>query len=627
MSAPQTKKHPSKKARKVKSASGLEARLTAWNEFLESRKNAAVIFLFLLSLALSMTYFFQAVNSPVMNMHKWDNSDMHFFDAWAKKITSGDWWGQEALHPFHDWHGDFAVEYFRQFPEAAAQYSYVADDPAQAETAKRSLMNDIYKGKTFHQEPLYTYMIALVYSIFGPHPKWVFFLQILLGAFTTVFVFLTSRHFFGSLTGFVAALFVTLCGSVMVYEMTLLRTTMTNFLMVLVVYLMLRAMTKQHWKEYALFGFGSGLAFLGQSFLVLFIVPAVIWMYWIKRKDPKTIIHASAWSGAFILILLPLLIRNSTVGVPLFSTASNAAITYIPSNVQQAYPMESFYVHMPTLVEIYHDTNGKIIPAIVESLKTFDSLGSFWRVYKDKIGGMFMWYEIPNNMNYYLYREIAPVLKILPVRYLFIAPLGLAGLLIGIWRYRWKIFPLLLMTLVTIAPLIIAGNMARYRTPLVIMLCIFAAYFLYEMISWAAAKNWKLFFGSVGLALLAFLFTSSREDPHQFVYYGFDFDTFYRHHYLEPLTKFEAEGNYEAYYQLTSKMVKNIPKYFHKVPLEQKIFKANEAESCRYVANFMESHLNILKYLNKNQEAAYYQERVNTLRARVEDFNRRAGTG
>ncbi|MEO5906936.1 MAG: hypothetical protein ABIQ11_09430, partial [Saprospiraceae bacterium] len=72
-------------------------------------------------------------------------------------------------------------------------------------------------------------------------------------------------------------------------------------------------------------------------------------------------------------------------------------------------------------------------------------------------------------------------------------------------------------------------------------------------------------------------------------------------------------------------MVSDIPDYFYEVPLQKKIIKGNEAESSRYVANLLETHANILKYRKQEQDAAYYDERVKTLRARIDDFNLRAG--
>jgi len=286
--------------------------------------------------------------------------------------------------------------------------------------------------------------------------------------------------------------------------------------------------------------------------------------------------------------------------------------------------MESFYVHMPTYVRIRHDGEGKMLPTVFASLRTFDSFGSFWKIYKKKIDGLFMWREIPNNMNYYLYREIAPILKILPARYFFIAPLGMAGLLLGLWRYRRKFVPFLLMTAACIIPLMIAGNLARYRTPLVIMMCLVAAYFIFDIGSLLFQKRWKPALIGLGIALAAFFYTSTIVPKTSFLWHGYDFDIFYRHFYMEDLLRLEAEGKHDEYLKLTSHMVDKLPGYFLTVPLSKKIVKSNESESSRHVANMLQSHKNILAFLNKKQEAAFFEDRIKILRARIDDFNARA---
>ncbi len=596
------------------------------NEIIEKHFRKAVLFVFTLSLGLSLIYFLQANNTPIMAYHKWDNSDMHFFDTWAKHITAGDWWGDEVLHPFHNWHADFAVEYFKQFPEVAARYDYVTTDSLQSVTAQKAFINDIYKGKTFHQEPLYTYMLAITYSVFGSDVKWIYFWQFLLAAFTSVLVFLTGRQLFGSLAGLIAALFVTLCGSIMVYEMTLLRTTLTNFFTVLLLYLFLKVFEKPDLKRTIIFGAASGFALLGQSYFILFLFPAWIWLVWEHRKKWKEIAPvALAYIGALLVVMSPLFIRNIKEGLSVGAMASHGAMAYIPMNVQNSGPMESFYVHMPTYVRIRHDGEGKMIPTVIASLRTFDSFKSFWSIYKKKIDGLFMWREIPNNMNYYLYREIAPILKMMPVRYFFIAPLGMTCLILGFWRYRRRFIPFLLMTAACIIPLMIAGNFARYRTPLEIMMSLAAAYFIVEILTLLYQKRWKPLFIGLGITLAAFIYTSTIVPKTTFLWQGWDFDIFYRHFYRDNLLKYEAEGKHEEYLKLTTHMADKIPDYFMTVPLTKKIVRSNEAEASRHVANMLQSHKNILAFLNKKQEAAFFEDRIRILKARIDDFNVRAG--
>lgn len=582
-------------------------------------------FLFVLSLALSAVYYAQSWKGPITSVYKWENSDMAFFDTWAKHIAAGDWLVDTMLHPYHAWHSDLAVEYFKQYPEIEAKY-VAQTDSLSTVIARRALINDIYKGKTYHQEPLYAYMLAVTYKLFGIDHQWVFFWQFLLAAFTSVLLYLVGKQFFNPLTGLIASLFVTLCGSIMVFQMVLIRTTMTNFFTVLLLYLFLKVLEAPTMKRQLIFGVASGIALLGQSYLILFLVPVWGYFLWMQRKNLREVVPAfAAGIGALLLVMMPLFIRNIKVGVPVTAMASQGAMAYIPMNIQESYPMESFFVHMPSLVKIRHETGGKMLRAVGECLNTFDSFERFWKVYKQKINGMFMWYEIPNNMNYYLFREIAPFLKILPVHYFFIAPLGLAGLLLGIWIYRKKILPLVLLTIVSMAPMMIAGDLARYRTPLVIMLSIFAAYFLIEVITQLREKNFKVALSAIGISVLAFLYTSTAVDNKTFVYIGSDFDTFYRNHYQDLLTTYEAAGDYDNYLKMTTEMVDNLPDYFLEVPLEKKITKGNEAICSRYVANFLESHFNILTYLKRTQEAAFFQDRIRILRARMDDFNLRAG--
>jgi len=623
------KKTPSKPVKKVIKPQKVSRSTRNWlleaNTFIEKHYRKVVLFLFGLSLALSVVYFIQGNKTPIMAFHKWDNSDMSFFDTWAKHIVAGDWWGHEVLHPFHSWHSDFAVEYFKQFPDIAADYNYVSTDSLQSVTAQKALINDIYKGKTFHQEPLYAYMLAITYKIFGADVKWVYFWQFLFAAFTCVLVFLTGRHLFGSLAGLIASLFVTLSGAIKVYEMTLLRTTLTNFFTVLLFYLFLKLLEKPDLKRSVIFGVASGFALLTQSYFILFLLPAWLWLIWEQRKQLKeTATMAFAYLGAVLIVMSPLFIRNIKEGLSVGAMASHGAMAYIPMNVQNSGPMESFYVHMPTYARIRHDGEGKMIPTVFASLRTFDSLGSFWKIYKKKIDGLFMWREIPNNMNYYLYREIAPILKILPARYFFIAPLGMAGFLLGLWRYRKQFVPFVLMTAACIIPLMIAGNLARYRTPLVIMMCLVAAFFIIETLTLLYEKRWKHALIGLGLAALAFVYTSTIVPKTQFLWYGYDLDVFYRYFYMDDLLKYEKEADHDKYLETTTHMVDKLPDYFLTVPMNKPIVRSNEAESSRHVANMLQSHRNILDFLNKKQEAAFFDERIKILRARIDDYNMRA---
>lgn len=545
---------------------------------------------------------------------------MAFFDTWAKYIRNTDWLVNTALHPYHDWHADLATEYFRQFPEIEAQY-VTQRDSAGIENAKRALINDIYKDKTYHQEPLYAYLLAVTYSIFGEDHRWVYFWQILMSAFTIMLVYLIGKKIFNPTAGLLSVLLVLFNGSITVFQMVLLRTTMTAFFTVLLLYLFVRLLENPAMRRNVLFGIASGFALLGQSIFILFIVPAWILFLWQQRKQLKSVIPPFAVNvGAMLLVMSPLFIRNIIADVPIASMASQGAMAYIPMNIQKAFPMESFYIDMPELARIRQETGGKMLKAVGECFKTFDDFSNFWRVYSQKINGLFMWFELPNNVNYYLFREIAPILKALPVSYYFIAPLGMAGMLMGIFRLRRKILPLVLMILVSMAPMLIAGNFARYRTPLVILFSLFAAYLLIEIITLFIQKKYKLAAISIGLIIPAFIYTSTTVPRDKFLYIAADFDTFYREHYIPLLSQKEAAADFPGYLKISTEMVDDLPDYFLSVPSSQPITQSNEAECSRHVALLLDSHHNILKYLKRDQEAAVFAERIRILVGRVEEY-------
>ena len=604
-------------------------RITRIEALLVSRKRWIMAGLFLLSVAVNTVYYQQAKDTPLQSMHRWNSSDMEFFDQSARYIAAGHWLCDTVLHPYHEWHNEFAKQYFEQYPETAAPYyaqNLNAAGIADTVASRRAYINDIFQGKVYHQEPLYVYLIALTYRIFGVDPFWVYVWQLLLIAGTNVLVFLVGRRYFGSLTGLLAALTVIVSGPILVFGMTILRTTLTAFLTLVLAFYYQRLLDRNSRKNQLAFGAVSGIALLSQSYCLLFLLPALGWYAWQNRRDVK--ICASSMGlvlGTLLIVLVPLFVRNLKVGAPMASMASNGAITYILFNSSNAAPLEPSYMHFPSTVKLMHDSGGKLLPAVLACLGSFEGMGKIMELYGQKIDGLFMWFEVPNNMSYYMYREFSPLLKALPAPYWLIAPLGICGLFFAFWRLRWQFFPLFLMILVSASPLFISSSLARYRTPFVILMTLLAAFFVVELLKSLLTAKWKAVIAGLVLIMMTWYYTDHIRDKRFLPFFANDILPVYILHYQDRLIELEKEQKLNEYLALTSEFVGYLPDYFFELKSSHRAIYSNEAQCCRLVANLIKMHASILEATGNKAESAKYYERINILTGIADDFNKRTG--
>ena len=590
-------------------------KLAALETWLSARTKGVAAGIFLVSIVLYTVFFQQAKDSPAISMHKWANSDMAFFDQSARHIAQDNWLCDTVLHPFHDWHNILANQYFNQYPqEAQSYYAQHLNQGGVVDTlgARRAWVNEIYQGKVYHQEPMYVYLLAILYRLFGTDPNWIFGLQLLLGALTNVGVFLIGRRYFGSLTGLLAALLVMISGPIMVFQMTLLRTSLTAFLSVLLLYCYQKMLDNNDRKSQWVFGVVGGIAILTQSYFLLFLLLATGWYFWENRANAKQTASALGYIvGAVLLVMLPLFLRNLIVGVPITAMAGHGAINLILFDSGNAAPLEPNYVHLPSAVKLLHDSGGKFFPAALACLKSFNGLGDMLHLLKTKVDGLFIWYEVPNNMSYYVYKEFSPLLKALPAPYWLIAPLGICGLVLGFWRFRWRFMPFFLMVLANASPLFISASLARFRPPFVIMMSLLAAFFIFDLVKNLLAAKWKEILGTILLLGLAGGYTGNIREKDYFLFFPQDIMPFYNAHYKAKLLEYERTVNLPAYLAATTELMGYIPDYFKEVrPSSNRAIYSNEAASCGAVSSLFTMHAKLLKANGKEAESAKFSQQA-----------------
>src|SRR5215471_5441249 len=206
-------------------------------ERLRAHRRKVMFALLALSIAVRAVYYAELSRGPCLWTHRWTESDNAFFDRWAKDIAGGDWLTDQALHPMVSWNYAIAKMHFTRHPEEAA----TGDEAARA----TALWDRWYGGKTFHQEPLYAYSIALTYQLFGEDVRWVFLWQMALGVLVNLMLWDLARRYFGETAGALTAVMVIFFAPLYYLELTLVRTTLLTFLAVAMLYQSERALEKK----------------------------------------------------------------------------------------------------------------------------------------------------------------------------------------------------------------------------------------------------------------------------------------------------------------------------------------------------------------------------------------------
>ena len=186
-------------------------RLGTASAWLGANRRAVILIIVAVSVILRIIYFVEINASPLLWQHRWDKSDMNHFDQWARDIAKGDWLTRRPTVPMHSWQKQIATDYLKEHPDRAEALTKEAAAMSPPGEPANLLLVKWAGGLTFYQEPLYAYLMAVTYKIFGGDHRWVFLWQLILGVLTNVLIYLLARRMFGDLVGTVAGALAVLC--------------------------------------------------------------------------------------------------------------------------------------------------------------------------------------------------------------------------------------------------------------------------------------------------------------------------------------------------------------------------------------------------------------------------------
>ena len=451
----------------------------AW---LGKKQQLIITALVAIAIVFRIVYFVQLNSGPCIWQHRYQETDMSFYDEWAKIIAHGNWLSDTSFHQYdaaHQWIADY---YFKTHPDEAVLMQKQLVNDKSPEALGRLLWRKWDGGKIFHQDPLYIYMVAVVYKIFGEDVRYVFALQMIIGIFSVLLIYLITRKYFGNTAAVVSGCLAVFCGPLMFYELVLVRESIIVFAGLLLVFIMDKALENVSAKNFFILGATIAFCMLLKSTFILFLLLTIGISFFVFRKELKLFFRYSAMLLAgVILIYMPLLIRNSIVGAPLFTQNAIGSISVIASNDVNYNPEESYELNLKNTTEIINKTGGQTIPSFILSMKTHPGVISYLTLLTKKLALVFHWYEFPNNKNFYYYRLHSPVLWFSFINLLIIAPLALAGIVVAIIQKKklWSLYLLLSMHLLLLVVFLV---LSRYRIPLEAAIIPFAGFAVAEII-------------------------------------------------------------------------------------------------------------------------------------------------
>lgn len=380
--------------------------------------------------------------------------------------------------------------------------------------------HDFWGSDVFFLRPLYPYLLAGIYSLFGVSVIAVQLIQAAMAAVSALLLFAITNQLFGRRAAILASAGFALCGVLVFYTGTLLYVEITILLTLLTVWLLLIA-NRQRWLWLAA-GVAFGLSVICRPELIVIVPGLGLWLVW-RRSGWRLPLLAAAGAG---LVIAAVPLRNYIVARdPVLFTAHSGINFYYGNNPAA----DGAWQPAPEL----HPTAGFSHDALKETARTINgrrqswsAASSYWfnRGLRFIAGSPLAWlrlearklllfvadYEIPNNYYPETARRSSVALRVAFLSFGMILALAVPGMWWA-WRSRQRILPIYLYVLAYVASSLMFYVLSRLRAPVIPFLLVFAGFaldrFITELRARRLGRSWP------GIAAAAAVLTASRLVP------------------------------------------------------------------------------------------------------------------
>jgi tetratricopeptide (TPR) repeat protein len=357
------------------------------------------------------------------------------------------------------------------------------------EEAQKILRDGLIRGDAYFMGPLYPYVLALVYAIFGRDFIIVRILQVAAGSLTVVLTYLLGVRAFRPSVAFAGAVMLILYGSMTFHEGEMLMTwlgTLINTGMLLVLY---REGSKGAYLRYAAVGLLIGLSALARANNLIYLPVMIAFMVFVTKESGR-IRKSLLVTAVTAFTILPATIHNYIAAKDFVPITSNGGANFFIGNSEEATGI--FFPGKDLSFESESSTRTHVERMLGRDMKPSEISG-YWfkrsidfikqhpaqeaRLLLRKTALFFNGYEVPQIESFDINLSKYATLRVLFVRFWTVLSLGLFGMIFTLREWR-KYFLLYGYVISYALSIIVFFITARYRIQIAPALCLFAGYSL-----------------------------------------------------------------------------------------------------------------------------------------------------
>jgi tetratricopeptide (TPR) repeat protein len=410
--------------------------------------------------------------------------------------------------------------YLWQIESIPLFYDLAGDGRTYDEWAQRIAAGDWLGEGVFYQAPLYPYFLGVL-QIFVGHNLWLIrFIQIVLGALSCALIFVVGQKLFSRGAGIAAGLILAGYAPAVFYEGLIEKSILDLFLLTALLFLQFGIDEVHSWVKWL--GSGALLGLLGLSrenaLLLAPILALWIWFVFVKTPIAARLRWVALFVGGLLLVLVPVGLRNLTVGGEFKLTTSQFGANFFIGNNPSAdgtYASVRNQIGAPQLegsdaTRLAERSLGRMLAPGEVSSYWFQRSWNYVRSYPGawlallvkKWGLVWNFREIEDSDDFYIYQKWSWLLRSLGwfSHFGMLAPLAAVGVLLTLkdWRRLWLLHAMIISLAVSVTIFYVFG---RYRFPLVPLLALFAGAGVVTSIGLCKERNWQSLFIAFAILL------------------------------------------------------------------------------------------------------------------------------